>query len=120
MIEIWGWVNSEPWIWAWVVAELVNMLILPYPNHQGKLSSTAPARQPNVTIKWQEAGQVSCSHVLRQAHLHPHLQSQLTLSPSQDKGLTPLSVVAGGRLGQLSPSHTLGADSPMEGPFSDC
>lgn len=40
MIQVLGWANSELWIW---VAEQVNRPVLPYPDHQGELSSTAPA-----------------------------------------------------------------------------
>ena len=29
MTDILGWANSEPWIWAWVEAELVNLPALP-------------------------------------------------------------------------------------------
>jgi hypothetical protein len=36
-----GWAKSKPWIWAWVVAELVSLLALPNPHHQGELSSSA-------------------------------------------------------------------------------
>lgn len=45
-----GCVNSEVWICTWVVAELVSPLALPYPHHQGELSSTALARPPSATI----------------------------------------------------------------------
>lgn len=38
-----------------MVNELVSLLAIPYPNHQGKLSSTVPARPPN-GCHWQEAG----------------------------------------------------------------
>lgn len=33
-----GVTNLEPWIWAWVIAELVSPLVLPYPYHQDELS----------------------------------------------------------------------------------
>lgn len=54
MIQILGWVNSEPWIWAWVVAELARLLAVPSLHHQGKFFSTALARPPNAAT--QEAG----------------------------------------------------------------
>ena len=34
---------GQPWIWAWVVVELSSIPALPYPHHQGELSSTALA-----------------------------------------------------------------------------
>ena len=63
-------------IWAWVVAELVSVPALPYPSHQGKFSSTAPARPPNAATGRRQ-GQLSCSHALGAAYPHPQLLSQL-------------------------------------------
>lgn len=34
MIEILGCANSEAWMWAWVVVELVSVSSLPYPHSQ--------------------------------------------------------------------------------------
>jgi hypothetical protein len=36
-----GWANSMPWIWAWVVTELVSWPTLLHPHHQGQLSCTS-------------------------------------------------------------------------------
>ena len=36
----------RPWIWAWVVAELVSLQALPYPHHWGELFSTTLAGPP--------------------------------------------------------------------------
>ena len=30
----WEWAISEPWIWAWVLADLVSLLALPNLHHQ--------------------------------------------------------------------------------------
>lgn len=39
-----GWANSRPWIWAWVVTELVSPLAFWCPCHQGQLSHIAQAK----------------------------------------------------------------------------
>ena len=46
MMEILGWADSEPWIWAWVVAGCSACESLTYPHQQGQLPSTALARLP--------------------------------------------------------------------------
>jgi hypothetical protein len=40
-----GWANSKPWVWAWVLAELVSPPALLYPHHQGQLSCFAQVRR---------------------------------------------------------------------------
>ena len=66
------WVGSTPWIWAWVIAELVNFLALPHLHYQGKLSSTALARLSIATIGRRQAylfplypGQLYCAAQVR-------------------------------------------------------
>ena len=54
------WANSKPWIWLWVVAEMVTLLVLPYSYHLSDLYSSAPARLPAATISRRQ-GQLSCS-----------------------------------------------------------
>lgn len=58
-----GWVSSKPWIWAWMIAELVSLLALLRPHHQGELSDTAPASSSSATAG-KGSGQVSCSHAI--------------------------------------------------------
>ena len=55
-----GWAKSKPWIWAWVVAELVS---------QHWLSSIAQVEG--------KQGQLSRSHTLVVAFLHSQPQGQL-------------------------------------------
>lgn len=57
MMQILGWANLEPWIWPWVVAELVSLLALPYLYHQGEFFSSAAFSR-----SW---GELSWSHALR-------------------------------------------------------
>lgn len=66
-----GWASSKPWIWGWV-AELVSLPTLPYPHHQGELSSTAPARLPKATTSRRQ-GLLSCSRVLWAGSSEPTL-----------------------------------------------
>ena len=71
MIQILGWANSETWIWAWVVTELVSTLTLPYLHPQTELSSTVLARPTNAAIGRRHRvtnGQLSRSHALRVVH----------------------------------------------------
>lgn len=56
--------NSRTWIWAWVIAELVNLLTLSYLQNQGKLSNTAVARPPNATTD-RKPGRLTCTHTCR-------------------------------------------------------
>lgn len=42
-----GWANGKPWIWAWVITELVSLLAHLHPHHHDELSSTALAGSPN-------------------------------------------------------------------------
>ena len=44
-----GWTNSNPWIWAWVVAELVSPLALPLSCPHGWLTSRASRTSRNST-----------------------------------------------------------------------
>ena len=76
-ILILGWANSEPWIWAWVAAELVSKLAFPYLHHQGKLSSTALAR---LTISRRQ-GQLSWSHAFRQLTVAFAIRASSTALP---------------------------------------
>ena len=49
-VDIGGSANSEPWIWAWEVAELISLLTLLGPYHQGEHSSTAPASSSRAAV----------------------------------------------------------------------
>ena len=70
------WANSEPWIWAWVVAELVSLQAFLYPVYKCKLSSAALAISPNAGAgKWQ--GKLSQSQTLGEVHPCLCHQSQL-------------------------------------------
>ena len=89
------WVNSESWIWACVVAELVSMSALLYQHHPGKLSSTALARSPNATTSLRQ-GQISCSHTLGASFL-------------STEGV-------GGDGGSISPTPMPPHNSPVAGP----
>jgi hypothetical protein len=71
-----GWANTKPWTWAWVVSELVSPPALPHPHHQGKLSSTAPARSPNPAASKGQS-QLSYSHTTGPVHLCLLHQGQL-------------------------------------------
>lgn len=66
------WAKSKPWIWAWLVAELVSLPSLLLPHHWGQLSSTGLASSPSA-LAWQRQSQLSCSRALRASspHLHP-------------------------------------------------
>jgi hypothetical protein len=103
MIQVLGWINSELWIWAWVVAEVVSVLALLSPYHQGELSSTALARQSDTTI-----GRRPMFSCLREAHLHQQLHLHSTLLSSQGVGFTFPSAAAGKGWGQLSCSQPEG------------
>ena len=46
MVQILGWANSAPWIWAWGAAELVSSMSVLYLNHQGEISNTAQQGHP--------------------------------------------------------------------------
>lgn len=84
MIEILEWDNSEPWFGTWVVGELVSPLALPYPHHQGELSSSALARPLSAAIcRMLPSTGGRVSPPLMTAYLHPLLQSQLRCAPSQ-------------------------------------
>ena len=54
----------EPWIWAWMAAELVSLTALPYLHHQGEHFSTAPGRPLSAAI-YRRLGQLTCVHSTR-------------------------------------------------------
>ena len=88
-MQILVWANSKAWIWAWVVAELVILLALPYLNQEGKLSSTSAAGLLNATIS-REQGQLSCPHALSAGSPAPTPPEPAQLCcPSEEQG--PLS-----------------------------
>lgn len=70
------WANSQPWIWAWVVAEVVNPPALPPSHFQGKLSCTCLATHPMPYLA-RGQGQIFCSQTLQLTYLHPGHQNQL-------------------------------------------
>jgi len=109
-IEIFGRVNSSPWIWVWMVAKLVSPTALPLSHHQSVFSSTALTRPPGVTSNKRQ-GQLSCSRALRLACLHPLLHSQFHCAARSRCG--PLSPK---RCIQLFYSHTLGVGSLKPSP----
>jgi hypothetical protein len=55
------WANSKSWIWAWVIVELISLLVLQHPYQQGQLSSIARVSSPSAVAakKW---GQLFCSY----------------------------------------------------------
>ena len=58
------WANSQAWVWAWVVAELVFLLAFPHCHFPSNFSSTVLASSPNATYS-KEQGQFSYSQILR-------------------------------------------------------
>jgi hypothetical protein len=74
-----GWANSEPWIWAWVVAELIIPAALLHPHHQGELSNTSLASSSNA-IASKGQGQLSCSHAFGAGSSAPSLPYPALLS----------------------------------------
>ena len=50
-----GWANSKPWIWAWMVAELVSPPALQHPPQQSALQRCLP-RLLSLCCGWQGAG----------------------------------------------------------------
>jgi hypothetical protein len=114
MIQIWGWANSETRIWiSVVVAGLVRTVSFPYWNHQGKLSSIAPARLPNTALS-RRHGQLSYSHVLGAGSpttMPPEAAS--TMLPNQGVGPTFPSATQPVRGWDSSPAFTpQGLDHP--------
>jgi hypothetical protein len=81
-----GWANSEPWVWAWVSAEVSPPALL-HPHYRGELSSTAPASSPNATAG---KGQGQLSHSScpwgRLAHTHT---TPLLYCPNTVEGHSP-------------------------------
>lgn len=104
------WANSKPWIWLWVVAELVSLPALLYTQHQGEISSTTQASLPNA-IAGRDHGQLFLYHALR-ASLPNHTSSTMLLSRGVGVSSLPSAAASKG-LGQLSCSHMLRAGSPM-------
>jgi hypothetical protein len=100
-MQILVWANSKAWIWAWVVAELVILLALPYLNQEGKLSSTSAAGLLNATIS-REQGQLSCPHALSAGSPAPTPPESAPLCCSGEAWGS--SAAAGKGLGQLSHS----------------
>ena len=110
----------EPWMWAWMVAEL-QQLALPYLWHWCKLSSTMPARPPKAAIS-RKQGQFSSCHVFSNDSSASPPPSPLGF-PLKAQG--PLAQVSspprgGGAGGQLSLYHTFWASLlvPSTTPFN--
>jgi hypothetical protein len=87
-----------------VVAELVSLLALPYPHHQGELSSTVPARPP---VPPSAGGRVS-SPALMPEPAPLHCQSS-----HGDYPPPPPQVLQPSRDWVSSPTHTLGTGSTV-------
>lgn len=69
MIWILRWANSKPWIWAWVVVELVSPLAVPHPYHVIEATTLTKATQCQ---HWQEAfGRLTLIH-----QSQPHYSSR--------------------------------------------
>jgi hypothetical protein len=100
-----GWAISEPWIWAWVVAELLSFWLF--------LIHTTRVNSPALPLLGHPVGQLSCFHALGPAHPHPCLQSQLHCAAQSRLRPTVPSVAACEGLGQFSCSPTLRAGSPV-------
>lgn len=85
MIQIFGWANSNPWIWVWVIAELfIHWLCLIL-----TMWTTSPAVLRQVTKCWyrKEARSVlllSCPKA--SVHHHPYLQSKLHFAAQSRRG----------------------------------
>lgn len=60
-IDVGEWANSQTWIWAWMLAELISLPALPQKHHQGELSSTTLASSPSAATG-EGQGQLSCCH----------------------------------------------------------
>ena len=95
-----GWAISGPWIWVWVVGELVGLLAFHYPDHQGKHFSTALTRPLKATINRRQ-GQLPAlmsSDRLDGTHVS---RARSTVLPSQ----SPLSQVL--QLGKAGPAFPI-------------
>lgn len=107
------WVNSEPWIWAWVRVVLVSPLILLPLHYQGQLSCFVQMTGgPGFLSEAAGNGwsQLSCTHgSCHQGQLFPY-PSHLGLLSSLDEGWSQQGV------GHLSHSHTFRVNSPMPTP----
>lgn len=55
-----GWTNLKPWIWVWVVAELVSPSTLLHPHHQGQFYCAAQAWSGTSTPALTPLGPVFC------------------------------------------------------------
>jgi hypothetical protein len=112
MVQVLKWANSKPWIWAWVIGELVSPWALSYPHQQSKLSRTAVTRLPSATVDRRQS-QLSGSHAFGADLPAPMYAARAssTVLPSWSTRPTVPSAVAGKGLGQLSHSHALWAIS---------
>ena len=102
-----GWENLEPWIWGWVVAELLSLPALLGLHYQGQLfhfsQMTGGARLTVASHQRQDL--FSSTHATREGYLSSSACVRCGTSLSQ--------VVQVGRRGTSSPalSHTLRASS---------
>jgi hypothetical protein len=103
-----GCTNSEPWIWAWVVAKLVKPLALLCHCHKDKFPITTLARPLNAT-SIRSALLLSCPHGWLSL-THALLSSSVKEQGSWSQVLQTV------RQWDSSPAahaHTWGADSPL-------
>lgn len=100
MIQILEWTISEPWIWAWVVEELVSPPALPQPCHQDKFSITVLLDHPVLQLA---EGRVSLL-LFPQGWLIYTIQPESAPVCDSVKSTFP-SAVTCERLGQLCHSH---------------
>ena len=119
-----GWANSEPWIWAWMVAELVSPPALQHPPQQSALQRCLP-RLLSLCCGWQGAGsalpplrlarsRVSSPALIPSGRLTCTYASEAssTVLPRQGAGPALSRAAAGERLGELVCSRDLGSSSP--------
>ena len=95
-----GQANSKPWIWAWVVAELVSPQALLHPHHYHKFSITARASLANATAG-KGQGQLSCSPALMAGTLEPPPPGSATLCWPGESRTCFQSAAASKKQGQL-------------------
>jgi hypothetical protein len=72
-----GWPNLKPWIWVWVVAELLSAPALPHLHHQDQLFHTQPPGVSSPALPWQGTRPSLEVIHLKPAFLHPCHQGQL-------------------------------------------
>lgn len=84
------WASSKPWLWAWVVAELLSPSALPHPCHQSQISHTVQMRSGTTSPRcrgWQGWGPLSHAHIVHQASSPtPTPRTSLPLLPRQGVG----------------------------------